>query len=62
MYFLVGIISLVIGILLLLCAGRKGRFGHRTVAVMMAVGILLVAVSLGMFFLVLSGRITLPLK
>ena len=62
MYLLIGIIPLVIGILLLICAGRKSQFMHRTAIVMVVVGILLIAVSLVMLFLVLSGRITLPLK
>ena len=62
MYLLMGIIPLVIGILLLICAGRKSQSMHRTAIVMVIIGILLIAVSLGMLFLVLSGRVTLPLK
>lgn len=62
MYLLMGMIPLLVGILLLICAGRKSRFIHRTAIVMVVVGILLIVVSLSMFFLVLSGRVTLPLK
>lgn len=62
MYLLMGIIPLAIGILLLIWAGKKSRFMHRTAIVMVVVGILLIVVSLSIFFLVLSGRVTLPLK
>jgi len=75
MYLLAETALLVIGIMLLTgaynssgsiravtCAGRKSQTRYRTAIVMAAAGILLIAMSLGMFFLVLSGRIILPLK
>lgn len=62
MYLVFGIIPLVIGILLLICAGKKSKFIRRTAIILMILGILLVGVSLGMLFLVMSGRVVLPLN
>ncbi len=62
MYLLMGIIPLAIGILLLICAGKKSKPICRIAIVMVILGVLLIIASLGMLFLVSSGRVTLPLK
>ncbi len=62
MYLVIGIVPLVIGILLLICAGKKSNSIRRTAIILMVLGILLIGVSLGMLFLVMSGRVILPLN
>ena len=62
MYLLPGIVLFIIGILLLICVGKKSKPICRIAMAMVILGVLLLIASLGMFFLVLSGRVTLPLK
>lgn len=61
MFFLMEIVLLIIGILLLMFAIYKRKVIRRTAIFLAIPGILLIGAGLSMFFLVLSGRMILPL-